>query len=271
MKNVTRIFFAVLVFGSMAFAAMNGPTGLAVDASGNLYVSNFNANTVQVYNPAHKLIRTIRSAVNQPYGLAVDGLGFLHVANYGGGTVTRYDSTSKLAGTLLGLVNPIFLAVDGLSEVWVVDHTINTLSAWDFYGNQLYSFTATGNPNSVYYGVAEHAGLLVTLTDNSAANVFEQLTGDLLHFGASVGGGQPVAGTVTAVAFDTKNNEWVANSAGGVYLPANFGSFKQIITLSYNPAGIAVDELHKLVYFSHNINNNVDVYTTAGKFVTTIQ
>lgn len=218
MKNVTRILFAVLVFGSMAFAAMNGPTGLAVDASGNLYVSNFNANTVQVYNPAHKL-----------------------------------------------------LAVDGLSEVWVVDHTINTLSAWDFYGNQLYSFTATGNPNSVYYGVAEHAGLLVTLTDNSAANVFEQLTGDLLHFGASVGGGQPVAGTVTAVAFDTKNNEWVANSAGGVYLSANFGSFKQIITLSYNPAGIAVDELHKLMYFSHNINNNVDVYTTAGKFVTTIQ
>jgi len=40
--------------------------------------------------------------------------------------------------------------------------------------------------------------------------------------------------------------------------------------LSYNPGGIAVDEAHKLVYFSHNINNNVDVYTTAGKYVTTI-
>jgi hypothetical protein len=34
---------------------------------------------------------------------------------------------------------------------------------------------------------------------------------------------------------------------------------------------MAVDEVHKLVYFFHNLNNNVDVYTTAGKYVTTIQ
>lgn len=270
MKSLSGFLFAVLAFASTAFAAMNGPTGLAVDASGNLYVSNFNANNVQVYNPAHKLIRTISNGVNQPYGLAVDGLGYLHVANYGAGTVTRYDSTGKLVGTLPGLVNPIFLTVDGLSEVWVVDHTINTLSAWDFYGNQLYSFTASGNP-SVYYGIAEHAGILVTLNDNPAANVFTQLTGDLLHYGASFGGGQPVTGTASAIAFDSKNNQWVANGSGGVYLSANFGSFKQIITLSYNPGGVAVDEGHKLVYFSHNLNNNVDVYTTAGKFVTTIQ
>lgn len=134
MKFLSGFLFAVLALGSTAFAAMNGPTGLAVDASGNLYVSNFNGNTAQVYNPAHKLIRTISSGVNQPYGLAVDSMGFLHVANYGGGAVPRYDSTGKLVGALLGLVNPIFLTVDGLSEVWVVDHTINTLSAWDFSG-----------------------------------------------------------------------------------------------------------------------------------------
>lgn len=119
MKFLSGFLFAVLALGSTAFAAMNGPTGLAVDASGNLYVSNFNGNTAQVYNPAHKLIRTISSGVNQPYGLAVDGMGFLHVANYGGGAVPRYDSTGKLVGTLLGLVNPILLTVDGLSEVWV--------------------------------------------------------------------------------------------------------------------------------------------------------
>jgi hypothetical protein len=53
--------------------------------------------------------------------------------------------------------------------------------------------------------------------------------------------------------------------------PSLFGSFKQIITLSYNPGGMAVDGARKLVYFSHNLNNIVDVYTTAGKYVTTIQ
>jgi hypothetical protein len=144
------------------------------------------------------------------------------------------------------------------------------LSAWDFFGNQLYSITASGNP-SVYYGIAEHAGILVMLTDKPATNVFTQLAGDLLHYGFSVGGGQAVTGTATAIAFDSKNNQWVANSSGGVYLSANFASFKQIMTLSYNPSGMTVDVARKLVYFSHNLNNNVDVYTTAGKYVTTIQ
>ena len=136
----------------------------------------------------------------------------------------------------------------------VVDHTLNTLSAWDLIDNQLYSFTATGIPNSVYYGVAEHAGLLVTLSDNPAGNVPRSLP----------------AICCTSAVFDSKNNEWVANANGSVYLCANFGSFRQIITLSYNPGGMAVDEAHKLVYFSHNISNNLDVYTTAGKYVTTI-
>jgi hypothetical protein len=72
----------------------------------------------------------------------------------------------------------------------------------------------------------------VRLNDNPTANVFSQFTGDLLHYGFSVGGGQPIACTVTAVVFDSKNNEWVANSAGVVYLSTNFGSFKHIITLS---------------------------------------
>ena len=34
---------------------------------------------------------------------------------------------------------------------------------------------------------------------------------------------------------------------------------------------MAVDGARKLVYFSHNLNNIVYVYTTAGKYVTTIQ
>jgi DNA-binding beta-propeller fold protein YncE len=96
------------------------------------------------------------------------------------------------------------------------------------------------------------------------------LTGDLLSLGVSVGGYGTITGTPTSVVFDSKNNEWVANSNGSVFLRANFGSFKPIITLSYSPGGMAVDEVHKLVYFSHNISNNVDVYTTTGKYVTTI-
>jgi hypothetical protein len=43
-----------------------------------------------------------------------------------------------------------------------------------------------------------------------------------------------------------------------------------MMALSYNPIGMTVDVARKLVYFSQNLDN-VDVYTTAGKYVATIQ
>ena len=123
---------------------MNGPTGVVVDASGNLYVANFNANTVQVYNAAHTLIRTISTGVNQPFGLAVGPKGYVHVANVGGGTVTSYDAKGNLVNTITGLVNPLNLTVDGLSDVWVIDQSLTTLTAFDIGNTSIFSQSFPG-------------------------------------------------------------------------------------------------------------------------------
>ncbi len=71
------LIVVILAVGPMAFAAMNGPTGLAVDGSGKLYVSNFNGNTVQVYSTTYQLTRTVSNGVNGPWGVAVDAAGNL--------------------------------------------------------------------------------------------------------------------------------------------------------------------------------------------------
>lgn len=84
MKNFNKLcvlaVFALL--GTMAFAKMNGPTGLAVDAKGNLYVANFTSNQIQVYGPTHTLAKskTITTNIAGPLAVALDPAGYVWVA-----------------------------------------------------------------------------------------------------------------------------------------------------------------------------------------------
>ena len=120
--------------------------------------------------------------------------------------------------------------------------------------------------------MSEHGGLLSVLSSRPTANVFTMATADLLHSGSSFGISETVPGSPSTIVIDTMNSSWATNAGGEVYFSTTLGAaFKKILTLSYAPSGIAVDRAHNRVYFSHNTANSVDVYTTAGKFVTTIQ
>ncbi|KAA1420672.1 hypothetical protein FE697_017160 [Mumia zhuanghuii] len=97
--------------------ATTSPFGLAKDAAGRIYVSNFSQNNVVVYaagaNGAAAPTRTMNSGVNSPRGVDVDSNGFTYVAN-GNGLVSVFAPTADLgdppvktfgtgAGAALGL------------------------------------------------------------------------------------------------------------------------------------------------------------------------
>jgi hypothetical protein len=59
-----------------------GPNGLATDLSGNLYVANYNNNTVTVYGKnASSPKMTLSSGLNGPWDVKVDGFGNVYVSN----------------------------------------------------------------------------------------------------------------------------------------------------------------------------------------------
>ena len=72
------------------------PVGIAIDHSGNMYVSNGSYGptyNVVVYSPGSKSpSRTITNGVTAPVGIAVDAKGTLYVANYGTCNVEEYLS-----------------------------------------------------------------------------------------------------------------------------------------------------------------------------------
>ncbi|MGA3008466.1 MAG: leucine-rich repeat protein [Opitutaceae bacterium] len=90
------------------------PTGVAVDAAGNLYVCDATNNTVQIVTPALQAtplvgVKTVDSATgqpptafNQPGGLTIDRFGDVFVADTGNGTIREITAAGLTVSTLAG-------------------------------------------------------------------------------------------------------------------------------------------------------------------------
>jgi len=136
--------------GTGSAAAFNGPSGVAVDTSGNVYVADTNNFTIRKITPAGvvstlagtagsigKLNGTGAAAsFNTPYGVAVDGAGNVYVADTynsairkvtAGGVVTTLagnpGSIGSANGTGVGarFFYPFAIAADSAGNVFVAD------------------------------------------------------------------------------------------------------------------------------------------------------
>ncbi len=67
--------------GPATDALVNGPNGVAVDAAGNLFISQYNAGRIRKVDVSTGIITTISSSVQVPLGLAFDRAGDLFVTS----------------------------------------------------------------------------------------------------------------------------------------------------------------------------------------------
>ena len=80
------------------------PTGVAVDASGNVWVANFSGNTVSKLNGSTGATMGTYSVGSNPYGVAIDASGNVWVAN------NNSNSVSKLNGSTGAVLDTISLS-----------------------------------------------------------------------------------------------------------------------------------------------------------------
>jgi streptogramin lyase len=132
---------------SFSGGGLSGPQGLAIDGSGNVWVTNFTGNSVTRLSslgaPLSGASGYTGSGINSPFGIAVDGSGNAWIANFGNNSVTEItNSGTFLSGSggyiVGGLNHPRGVAIDGNGNAWIAN----------FSGNSIAKLTSTGSAAS---------------------------------------------------------------------------------------------------------------------------
>lgn len=106
----------------------SAPSGLTFDRSGNLYVANFNSNTVdRISSDGTRMQFSSGANLKGPIGLVADDAGNLYVANYSSGTVARITPAgiSTIIGT--GFKQPYYLTLDKEGNLFVSQQEDNSV------------------------------------------------------------------------------------------------------------------------------------------------
>ncbi len=164
------------------------PRGVAVDGSGNVYVTDFDNNRIQKFDSSGKFLDkwgqygTGDGQFDGPYGVAIDAGGNVYVAEWGVKSkkerIQKFDSSMKflfVMGDEHGTGDGQFVgapgrgvAVDGSGNVWVTDNDNHRIQKFDSSGNFLGKWGSKGSGDGQFknpQGVAIDANGNVYVAD----------------------------------------------------------------------------------------------------------
>ncbi len=184
---------------------VGNPYGIAIDASGNVWVTNNGSHNVTELSSTGATIGTYAVGTN-PQGIAIDASGNVWVANNGSGTVTELRSTGATIITVTVGTNPHGIAIDASGNVWVTNSSPNGGSG------TVTELSSTGTPIGTYavginpFGIAIDASGNVWVVNGNNNDVTK-----LSPTGAPIGT-YAVGGNPYGIAIDASGNVWVTNS-----------------------------------------------------------
>ncbi len=223
----TAHFSPVSTLGS----GFNQPVGVAVDASGDVFVADSSHNAVKEIVAvggvvtSSSTVNTVGSGFSEPFGVAVDGSGDVFVADWGhiavkeivagtGGAAAGTVNSSSTVNTVgSGFSNPFSVAVDASGDVFVGDAGHNEVKEIVAVGGVV---TSSSTVNTVGSGFSDPYGVAVDASgDVFVADVNHNAVKEIV----AVGGVVTSSSTVNTVGSGFNNPEGVAvDSSGNVYV-----------------------------------------------------
>ena len=121
---------------------------MAFDGSGNLYVANLDANTIEKFSPTGRDLGAFATGLDGPVGLAFDSSGNLYAANYHdtNGTIEKFSSTGTDLGVFASTGSQLTagLAFDSSGNLYAADGLTNKIEEFSSTGADLGTFATTG-------------------------------------------------------------------------------------------------------------------------------
>jgi DNA-binding beta-propeller fold protein YncE len=241
---------------SSLVSGLNQPEGVAVDASGNVYIADTANNAVKEWNVATQAVSVlVGTGLNAPASVAVDTHGNVYIADTGNKMVKEWVAATQTVTVLVpsGLASPRGVAVDTMGDVFIADSVSNAILEWSAITQQVTTVVNSGLNGPSAVALDRFGNVYIADTGNNAIKEWSasnaQVTA-LVSSGLSGPSGVAVDGQGNVDIGDTGNNmvkQW--NAASGQVLVL-------ISTGLTSPSGVAVDSQGN-IYLADTHNNAV--------------
>ncbi len=273
--------------GTVYASQLSNPTGITVDAGGNIYIADKNNNVVRKVSTSGTIttiagvnalgagyngdgIPANTAQLNNPVGVAVDASGNLYIADQGNQVIRIVDASGNIntfAGTpgssgywgdtgpavYASLSNPSSVAVDASGNVYIADqgnNVIRNVAPWGY----IYTFAGDGS------GVAGYSG------DGAAANA--ALLNNPSAVATDISGNVYIADEGNNIVRIVDGSGNINAFAGTPGVPGNTGDGGPALAASLQtPSGIVVD-ISGNVFIADSLSNVVRKVDVSGNIST---
>ena len=223
---------------------LSTPWGVAIDGSGNAWVTNETGALLSVFNSTGNGIASAGTpaATSGAQGITIDGSGNVWVANAGANNVLKVTSGGVLSVTVSsGMAGPVDVAADARNNIWVANFNGNNVLEFNSSGalqNTLTAGSVIVRPTAVAIDFSGNVWI-----SNSGAGIMTEYskTASLISAGYTDNALQGPAG----VALDSAGRAWVAGTGGpelsGFTAAGTTAGSAPIYGVLNQPVGVAVD------------------------------
>jgi uncharacterized protein (TIGR03437 family) len=158
--------------GPATQALLNHPSGVAVDAAGNLYIADRDNRRIRRVS-ADGTITTVAAsmdvALDSPSAVSVDAAGNAYVVDSGSHRIFKFTPAGAILDVPVpGVLNPVYTAVDALGNLFVADAGSGAIRKLDLNGAVTTVLAGLSSPQGI---AIDNAGRLY-VADASAARVW---------------------------------------------------------------------------------------------------
>ena len=254
-------YMQVFPLTTLVSSGVNLPEGVAVDASGDVYIADTGNNAVEEWVAStQQFTPVVTSGLYNPTGVAVDSQGNLYIADSLDFAVKRWSVGLQDFIPLVGvLINPYGVAVDAQGDVYFTDAGAGMVEEWSAGNKQVSTLLAAAdNPMGVALDGLGNVYFVSAGNDDVAQwnPAARQLTTEVPSQDIT----QP-----SGVAVDGQGNIYFSDTGANAIRQWNVAN-QQLVTVAASglssPAGLAVD-LQGNIYVADRNNNAVRKFTPA--------